>query len=92
MKFKFTLFLFIFLYGCSFDPDLFTDSNAINVKPFLSQEDEIRITLPEKENLIIEKEMIEKVKSENSLKKLFAGKNIDKIFFVKNRLINFLIS
>ena len=41
---------------------------------------------------ILEKEMIEKVKSENSLKKLFAGKNIDKIFFVKNRLINFLIS
>ncbi len=36
--------------------------------------------------------MIEKVKSENSFKKLFAGKNVDKIFFVKNRLINFLTS
>ena len=41
---------------------------------------------------ISEKEMIEKVKSENSFKKLFAGKNVDKIFFVKNRLINFLTS
>ena len=41
---------------------------------------------------ISEKEMIEKVKSENSLKKSLAGKNIDKVFFVKNRLINFLTS
>ena len=41
---------------------------------------------------ISEKEMIEKIKSENTLKKLFNGKNIDKTFFVKNRLINFLTS
>ena len=41
---------------------------------------------------ISENEMIDKVKSENSFKKLFAGKNINKIFFVKNRLINFLTS
>ncbi len=41
---------------------------------------------------ISEQEMIDKVKSEMSLNKMFTGKKINKIFFVKNRLINFLIS
>ena len=41
---------------------------------------------------ISEKDIIEKIKSEPTLKRIFDNKNIDKIFFVKNRLINFLIS
>ena len=41
---------------------------------------------------ISEQEMIDKVKSEMSINKMFTGKKINKIFFVKNRLINFLIS
>ena len=39
-----------------------------------------------------EKDIIEKIKSEDSFKKIFENKKTDKIFFVKNRLINFLIS
>ena len=41
---------------------------------------------------ISEKDIIEKIKSEDSFKKIFENKKTDKIFFVKNRLINFLIS
>ncbi len=41
---------------------------------------------------ISEKEIIEKIKSENSLKKIFLDNNVNKTYFVKNRLINFLIS
>ena len=41
---------------------------------------------------ILEKDIIEKIKSEPTLKKIFKNKKTDKIFFVKNRLINFLIS
>ena len=41
---------------------------------------------------ISEEDIIKKIQSENSLKKIFLNKSIDKKFFVKNRLINFLIS
>ena len=41
---------------------------------------------------ISEEDIIKKIQSENSLKKIFLNKKIDKKIFVKNRLINFLIS
>jgi len=41
---------------------------------------------------ISEENLIEEIKKNQTLEKIFQNKTINKTFFVKNRLINFLIS
>ena len=41
---------------------------------------------------ITQDSLIEEIKKIKNLEKIFQNKKIEKVFFVKNRLINFLIS
>ena len=59
MKYKFILFLFVFLYGCSLDPDLFTDNDSKKNKTNLSKKDDISISLFEEKTIILKEEIVE---------------------------------